>query len=202
MQNRIIAAIGLLLTTFTFIPMAQDTNAILDEHTPSPMLTLPLDSADESERWVIINDTVMGGVSRASLTREGDVLQFNGYLSLDNNGGFASIRRISDEFASLPNGIIQISVKGDGRRYQLRLRTNKQLDGVAYVATFETSAGELSIAHFSAQDFRPQWRGRAVRNARELRFDDIHQLGFMLADKTEGPFALSILDISVLPTAL
>ena len=50
----------------------------------------------ELDNWVIINDTVMGGRSRARIDIENQHLVFNGYLSLENNGGFASIRRVYD----------------------------------------------------------------------------------------------------------
>ena len=47
-----------------------------------------------SERdWVVVNDTVMGGVSSSSVeahNEEGVV--FKGFLSLENNGGFTSAR--------------------------------------------------------------------------------------------------------------
>ena len=35
-----------------------------------------------------------------------------------------------------------VRVKGDGRTYQLRLRTSDRFDGVAYRALFATDAGE------------------------------------------------------------
>ena len=45
------------------------------------------------KNWNIVNDDVMGGISRSylSLSDENNLI-FNGYLSLENNGGFASSR--------------------------------------------------------------------------------------------------------------
>ena len=43
--------------------------------------------------WNIVNDDVMGGVSKSYLSVNDDRnLIFDGYLSLENNGGFASSR--------------------------------------------------------------------------------------------------------------
>ena len=43
--------------------------------------------------WNIVNDDVMGGISKSYLSVNNDNnLIFNGYLSLENNGGFASSR--------------------------------------------------------------------------------------------------------------
>ena len=43
--------------------------------------------------WKVVNDDVMGGISRASfdLNTEGDA-EFKGTVSTANNGGFASVR--------------------------------------------------------------------------------------------------------------
>ena len=45
------------------------------------------------KNWNIVNDDVMGGISRSSLSmNDENNLIFSGYLSLENNGGFASSR--------------------------------------------------------------------------------------------------------------
>ena len=45
------------------------------------------------DNWNIVNDDVMGGISTSYLSvSDGKSLIFNGNLSLENNGGFASTR--------------------------------------------------------------------------------------------------------------
>ena len=46
-----------------------------------------------SVEWMVVNDNVMGGVSRSrvSIIPEGNMV-FNGNVSLDYGGGFASLR--------------------------------------------------------------------------------------------------------------
>ena len=152
--------------------------------------------ASELDNWVIINDTVMGGRSRAKIEIEQEHLVFNGYLSLENNGGFASIRRVYDNKNWLPQNPLQIKVQGDGRKYQFRLRTNRRMDGVAYVASFQTIKGESQSFSFELSDFTPQFRGRTVRGMPDLSFDDVTQMGFMLSEKAPGEFTLQVLSIS------
>ena len=43
--------------------------------------------------WIVVDDVVMGGVSssRISISKDGNGV-FSGHVSLDNNGGFSSIR--------------------------------------------------------------------------------------------------------------
>jgi hypothetical protein len=46
-----------------------------------------------SKPWRAINDGVMGGVSLGEIVAIDNGLRFQGTLSLENNGGFASVRR-------------------------------------------------------------------------------------------------------------
>ena len=52
-----------------------------------------------SGSWMIVNDGVMGGVSEShlSLTSDG-ILLFQGNVSLDFGGGFASVRSVFKSF--------------------------------------------------------------------------------------------------------
>ena len=42
--------------------------------------------------WYVVTDRVMGGVSTSKVAYSKESLVFSGYVSLENNGGFASIR--------------------------------------------------------------------------------------------------------------
>lgn len=156
----------------------------------------------EAQNWIIVNDTVMGGRSQASLGIEKEMLVFAGDLSLQNNGGFASIRRIYSPLSWNSNETLEIKILGDGRSYQFRLRTNRNADGVAYVANFTTKKGEVQVITFDTDDFNPQFRGRLVRGAPDLNFSDIAQIGFMLADKNPGNFVLRISHIRQIPEVI
>jgi monofunctional biosynthetic peptidoglycan transglycosylase len=151
---------------------------------------------NEAQNWVIVNDTVMGGRSKAAITLKDGSLVFSGDLSLQNNGGFASTRRIDQAISWDTGKPFEIKVLGDGRNYQFRLRTNRNVDGVAYVANFKTQKDEILTVQFELDDFVPQFRGRFVQKAAKLDFSNIEQLGFMLADKNEGAFSLKVVQIS------
>ena len=153
----------------------------------------------EAQNWIIVNDTVMGGRSQADLAVENGMLIFTGDLSLENNGGFASTRRVSSPLSWNSKETLELKVVGDGRSYQFRLRTNRNIDGVAYVANFTTTKDEVQVFTFNLEDFSPQFRGRLVREAPSLNFSDIAQIGFMLADKTPGSFVLRIAHIRQIP---
>lgn len=155
--------------------------------------------AIETKHWQVINDTVMGGVSRSRFYQQGDDAIFEGTVSLDNNGGFASVRRvISPEFQN--GSIIKLIVKGDGRRYQFRLKTHRLYEGAAYVAEFSTERNAWQQVTLYEKDFTARFRGRTISNAPTLKFGDAVQVGLLIGDKIEGDFRLQIQAIEVLET--
>lgn len=152
---------------------------------------------DEAAYWRVTNDTVMGGESRSQVIFDNGMLIFSGYLSLESNGGFASVWRAPERQLMEDVNAVRISVQGDGRRYQLRFRSTKAPD-ISYFASFATEAGKTTHHTFSKQDFKPVWRGRSVAGAPRFEWRDMVQVGFLLADKVEGSFALSVLRITEL----
>ena len=150
------------------------------------LLALELDPAP----WQSINDGVMGGVSSGAMTVSPNGLVFEGELSLENNGGFASVRRNINEDLSVAKGL-QLKVSGDGRTYQARLRHVDRFDGIAWRAEFPTSTRWQTVT-LDFADFEPVFRGRRVIDAGPVAPSKIRQMGFMVADKTPGPFRLEI----------
>lgn len=151
-------------------------------------------SPEEPRRWVRVNDSVMGGISQSTIQFSDGIAFFTGHLSLENNGGFASVRRVGGLDLVSNKGKLLLTVKGDGRQYQLRLRINAGLDGVAYVARFNSSA-DWQTFEFGESDFVPQFRGRNVHGAPDLSFIHVEQIGIMISDKRQGNFSLAISEI-------
>ncbi|QQM63235.1 CIA30 family protein [Pseudoalteromonas sp. LC2018020214] len=147
--------------------------------------------ANANQRWYVINDSVMGGVSNSQVTQTQESLLFTGNVSLDNNGGFASIRTELNTQIQKTKAIA-LRVKGDGQIYQLRLRTTNYLDGAAYTHSFKTVKNEWVDINFAPSDFTLTYRGRVLEQQPIIDFDDIKQLGFMIAGKQEGKFKLEV----------
>ena len=149
-------------------------------------------NADRGE-WFAINDGVMGGVSRSDIRRtDRGTGVFAGVLSLENSGGFASVRAALGRHDLSTWAGLEVRVRGDGRTYQLRLRSDDRFDGIAYAADFKTRDGEWTVTHIPFHQFRPTFRGRTLTDVPPLDTSRIQQLAFMLADKKPGPFTLEI----------
>ncbi len=147
--------------------------------------------------WRSIDDVVMGGVSSSAARTAADgVLRFSGTVSLENNGGFASIR---SEPVKLDLGAAQglrLRVKGGDKRFKLNLKTDAEFDTVQYQAPF-TAPQEWATVTLPFSAFKAVFRGRPVPGAPTLDPARIETLGFLISDRQEGPFLLEISSITV-----
>lgn len=140
----------------------------------------------------IVNDAVMGGVSASQLSQTDAGIRFEGDLSLENNGGFASFRgpvRIPVESKRL-----LATVRGDGQRYKLTLKLDDSSKSAQYQAAF-VAPREWQTLRFSPDDFAAFFRGRTVA-APIVRFADVKYLGVMISDKQSGAYKLELANIS------
>jgi NADH dehydrogenase [ubiquinone] 1 alpha subcomplex assembly factor 1 len=190
---------GLDMACICLFLLGSVSNMSIAQSNNSPTAIIDFQRSQELDNWVIINDTVMGGRSRARLTINDSYLLFSGTLSLENNGGFASVRRVHNGKVWLSDKPIKIQVKGDGREYQLRFRINRRVDSVHYGVSFKTKANEVTVFQFNESDFVPQFRGRILKDAPALNFANIEQVGVLIADSIAGDFMLMIESISQLP---
>lgn len=164
------------------------------------MTSILIDFADPSALalWRSINDGVMGGLSSSQLRSqpEGHAV-FTGHVSLENNGGFASVRCSSGELGRKGVEAYLLQVRGDGKCYKLNLRTDDDFDGINYQARFEPSAGVWTTCRLPRADFLPTWRGRPVPDAPPLDTSCVRQIGLMIGDKQAGLFELAIRSIAM-----
>lgn len=87
-----------LLALFGATVMVDETRRILINFT----------EADAAKEWMNVNDGVVGGVSEGEFKiTEQKTLEFVGKLSLENNGGFASVRT-RPKGLGLARGIVKL----------------------------------------------------------------------------------------------
>jgi len=145
--------------------------------------------------WRIVNDGVMGGISKSTLSiTDSGHGKFSGNVSLENNGGFASIQLNTKEKLSKDQMFIVLRIKGDGKGYEFRLK-GEISQSESYVHPFNTS-GEWETIKLKLSDFYPQYRGRKLNKA-NFHFKTIEQISFLIANKEEENFELLIDWISV-----
>ncbi len=169
-----------ITATLTLMPSAHAGPPLLDFSRPEVV-----------RDFRVVNDAVMGGVSTSRLGQTAAGMRFEGEVSLENNGGFASFRgpvRFPVESAGL-----LATVRGDGQRYKLILKLDDSTSTAQYQAAF-VAPGEWQTLRFVPADFAAVFRGRAVA-APVVRFVDVQYVGILISDKQSGPFWLELRDI-------
>lgn len=143
--------------------------------------------------WRAIDDRVMGGISRSTLRHDpsGHAV-FEGNASLEQNGGFASVRS-SPRHRGLPGAqACLIELRGDNKQFKLSLLTDDGFDTLNYQASFAPAGDDWQSLQLPLAGFRATFRGREVPDAPPLDPARIRQVGLMIAARQAGPFALDI----------
>ncbi|MCR9152566.1 MAG: CIA30 family protein [Bacteroidetes bacterium] len=160
----------------------------------SIMMSNPLydfNAKNSDAQWRVVDDVVMGGRSAGNfeINEEGHG-HFYGAVSLENNGGFSSIRYTLDSPRPIDNAKkVLLKVKGDGKRYQFRIKS-KRRDYYSYIAYFETS-GEWENIELELNDFYPSFRGRKL-DLPNFDQDQIEEISILIANYKAEEFDLLI----------
>jgi len=156
--------------------------------------------ADAAKEWQTVNDGVMGGISdgRFKISEE-KTLEFFGTLSLENNGGFASVRSRPMNLNLKRGDKLLFRVRGDGREYSLNLYTQSRLTAFSYRVMFATKKNEWIEVRIPLDKFLATSFGQVV-NDQPLDPNEVNGIGFLLSDKKAGQFKLEIDWIKVIKT--
>jgi hypothetical protein len=153
----------------------------------------PIEGLTGNASWQVVNDDVMGGISTSQVRVAADgTVVFAGIVSLENNGGFASVRSVPARHNLTGCDAFAIRVRGDGQRYKFTVRTVGNVDRAVYQAAFTTKAGEWQEHRLAFKDFVPTFRGRVLAGEPPLDPAKIASVGVIVSDKQAGPFRLEI----------
>lgn len=144
----------------------------------------------ESGDWFVVDDRVMGGRSQGNvgLTEEGYGI-FQGNVSLDNNGGFSSIRTRMDELETKSYSAFKIRLKGDGKNYQFRVRSQLN-ERHSYQYEFPTT-GEWQEVTIPFDQMIPTFRGMRL-NLPAYPGEMVRECSFLISNKKNESFRLEI----------
>ena len=178
----------LLMFLFLFFALPMETQSV------EPIkLLLDFEDTDKSGRWMVVNDDVMGGVSRSNVKLHSDGhLLFDGEVSTNYGGGFASVRTDYKNWEIEKYEGLILRVKGDGKTYQFRCRLGNNINQIAYRHYFQADNEDWQEILLPFKEFLPTYRGRVLTNIPQLDPKEIKQFGFMISDKQVGKFNLKI----------
>ena len=140
--------------------------------------------------WYVVNDGVMGGRSQSTfaVNADGNGL-FKGEVSLENNGGFASVhyRFKTTEIGNSETLVIRL--KGDGKKYQARIYANAN-DYYSYIAYF-TTTGKWQNIEIPLKSMYPSFRGRKLEKP-NFSESSIEEVAILIGNKKAETFQLEI----------
>jgi len=140
--------------------------------------------------WRVVDDVVMGGRSSSNMTLNEDGYGvFSGVVSIENNGGFSSVRHVFNALKVNNQNKIYLKIKGDGKNYQLRVKDNSS-NYHSYIKTFSTS-GEWQEIEIALKEMYPSFRGRKL-NSPNFSHDYIEEIVFLIGNKKNESFQLVI----------
>lgn len=148
----------------------------------------------KTQDWYVVNDGVMGGRSQSSINYNDQSMVFSGTVSLENNGGFASLRSPYSNLQLENYTGIRMRVKSEtGRKFQLLLEKKTPWYMPTYKHDFKTEKNEWAIIEMPIKDFFETRIGNPTgKKIQSKDIPAIQRLGIILYDKKAGDFKLEI----------
>jgi monofunctional biosynthetic peptidoglycan transglycosylase len=140
--------------------------------------------------WRSVDDPVMGGVSHSTFTSSETGAAFTGTVSLEQGGGFASVRAPEATYDLGGHTALRLRLRGDGKRYWVTAYTTAG-GPVSYRAPIRPPT-EWTTVRVPFADLTPYRRGRSVPEAPPFAPSQVRTLGFLIADEQDGPFRLDV----------
>ena len=153
--------------------------------------TIDFGTSNAGTEWMVINDNVMGGRTQATKTITDSSLLLNGILSLENNGGFSSIRATNSADLS-DYKTVTIQYKSD-YDFAFRLELYREFWLPNYKVFLSNSKNKWITKSFKLADFKQSIMGKDVNEKiTEEQLASVIRMGFITAEKSETAFVLEI----------
>ncbi|WP_117884944.1 CIA30 family protein [Aureibaculum luteum] len=159
------------------------------------MVLFDFNKNTDISHWKVTNDAVMGGksVGQFLLDNEGNGV-YKGEVSLENNGGFSSVKTTFEPKNIADFNTFILKIKGDGKAYQFRIKSDTS-QRHSYIYKFDTT-GDWQTIEIPLSDLHPVFRGRKL----DLPNFCDHLLAvvtFLIANKKNESFQLKIASIDL-----
>jgi len=147
--------------------------------------------SQDNINWQIVNDGVMGGKSQSEAVLLPNSLLFKGNLSLENNGGFASIRSPFENFDFSNAKYIEIRYRSEGGDFNFRLEQSRYFFN-PYLAMKLANSSEWSTLKIKTSDLNVLRMGKELGKIDKDQKIKAKRLSIMKSDKQPGPFQIEI----------
>ncbi len=143
--------------------------------------------------WWVINDGVMGGLSEGNALLTDSSVKFEGYVSLANNGGFASMKSEWTNVDLSAMDTIEIRYKSSGIQLAMTLENHYNWWQPYCKFNLPSTSDTFSTIQFSLKDFDEYRVGRKTGvKISDQQLSEIVRIGFITNEKREGTFDFEV----------
>jgi monofunctional biosynthetic peptidoglycan transglycosylase len=151
-------------------------------------------SAEKNQEWVLLSDNIMGGITKSKIEYTINSVILSGNISLDNYGGFSSIKTKYKRVDLSKYIGIKIKFKSTNQKFAFTLEDNQNWTQPNYKCEFspkKDDTWEEVIIYF--KDFQEIVIGEPTGNMMESKsLNNIVRMGIMTYEKKEGHFSLEV----------
>lgn len=158
----------------------------------APML-FDFGTKEDGKDWYIVNDGVMGGRSSSKVKVDKNSLVFKGEVSLENNGGFASLRAPFGSYDLSSYSKVSIRYKASGQVPALSFDKDRRFFIPYYKLQLKNISDEWTTETHDLLDVKEYYLGETTGETltKEL-LASIIRVGFVVSNKKAGAFELEV----------
>jgi len=143
--------------------------------------------------WRVVVDGVMGGRSSGELVTTDTSIIFKGEVSLENNGGFSSIRTSNTEFDLSPFTAVTIRYRLTGQQFAFRLSQYRRFYRPSFRVILPATNNEWSTIMIKLASLEKARLGEVLEGSPSQEdLASVIRLGFISNDKKAGEFEFEI----------
>ena len=151
-------------------------------------------TADQVQDWVVLSDNVMGGVTISNLEYTDTSMVLSGNISLDNYGGFSSVKTKFNRFDLSEYSGVRLRYKSTNHRFAFTLENSRNWTQPYFKGELSTSKENTwteTTIYF--KDFKEYQIGEPTGNKLNPSIlKGIVRLGVITTEKKEGAFSLEV----------
>jgi NADH dehydrogenase [ubiquinone] 1 alpha subcomplex assembly factor 1 len=149
---------------------------------------------NQIKNWVLLSDNIMGGVSKSKLDYTENTMVLSGNISLDNFGGFSSVKTTFGKYDLSQFKGVKIKFKSTNQKFAFTLEDSRNWTLPNFKGNFysdKVNIWEEKTIYFN--DFKEYQVGEPTgEKLNDNSLKNIVRMGIITTEKKEGPFSIEI----------
>jgi len=150
-------------------------------------------SKKKGSNWRVINDGVMGGLSKGVANLTNNSLLFKGSVSLDNDGGFSSLRRSFSSKNLSRFDEIEIRYRSSGISLAFTIAVSRRWYIPNYKRALDKTSWKWNTVRIKLSDFRKHYIGKPLNEMlKKEALKKVTSIGFITDEKKYERFEFEV----------